>query len=282
MFGVNELTTTFADPLAEDRLNNLTLMLDQTSFSGFGKVDYRFEYTAEGAIRTIVGEALTAARLQKLRLAIDTKLAGMVRDTAFSTVVTRSQLTSPESGQAIPKGGPSHEVRQTYGVLLDTTVMTDYGFFDLVWGGGVGNNGDPDIFAGQVNGLVGAGVPDGVCVNLARRSGGSRVTIRSLPAAPSAPDDSWEDVVEVSTILPNGEAVRWQTWAGETGGELPPLSPGPHRVRVSARGRDEAADALAMDTYLIELWPAPIGADAILRTSSRNAAYWHGVRGSDQ
>ncbi|WP_300078997.1 hypothetical protein [Propioniciclava sp.] len=71
-----------------------------------------------------------------------------------------------------------------------------------------------------------------------------------------------------------------------TGEESGPLAipPGTYRVRVNARGRDagrdgEFADA-PCDWYLIELWPAPPGLDAILRTGSADANYWHAGVGS--
>lgn len=269
---VSELTTTFAEPIAEDRLDNLTLWLDQTSFSGFGDVDYRFTWTSERTIHTRIGQRITLRRLEKLCAAVDVALAGIVRDVAFATTVTLHGRQAPELEQRKDPQSP------TYGVLLDMTVMTDYGLFDLVWDAGVGSNGDPEIFAGQVNGLVGAGVPDGVCFTLARRSGGSRLTILSVQDAPPPSEVSWEDVVEVSVVLPSAGRVRWQTWAGESTGELPALSPGPHRLRVSARDRDRAASDDELDTYLVEIWPASWQPDAILRTTSANARYWHGAR----
>ncbi|HEY0645227.1 MAG TPA: hypothetical protein VGD39_17525, partial [Nocardioides sp.] len=63
--------------------------------------------------------------------------------------------------------------------LFDGVVDTDYGQLDLYWSPDyLGYDGSDDrYFAGQVNGLVGAGDPDGVYVNLARRSGGSSVRI---------------------------------------------------------------------------------------------------------
>ena len=75
------------------------------------------------------------------------------------------------------------------------------------------------------------------------------------------------------------------SWAGETGGPFD-LPPGPYRVRVCARGRDagdenELADE-AVDFYLIQLWPAPIEPDAILRVGSRSAEYWHEAWGSNR
>jgi hypothetical protein len=75
-------------------------------------------------------------------------------------------------------------------VLVDKIVETDYGQFDLVWSEDGGLTGDADrFFASQVNGLVGAGDLNGVHVNLARRSGGSRVRVTLLDGAPNDPDD---------------------------------------------------------------------------------------------
>jgi hypothetical protein len=69
-------------------------------------------------------------------------------------------------------------------VLLDEVITTDYGQFDLVWSG-VGFDGDVDkFFRGQVNGLVGAADSEGVYINLARRSGGSRLRISWTGAEP--------------------------------------------------------------------------------------------------
>ncbi|MBB5788041.1 hypothetical protein [Jiangella mangrovi] len=43
-------------------------------------------------------------------------------------------------------------------VLFDGIVRTDYGQFDLTWSDDLGFDGDFDrFFAGQVNGLAGAG-----------------------------------------------------------------------------------------------------------------------------
>jgi len=164
-------------------------------------------------------------------------------------------------------------------VLLDEVIDTDYGQFDLVWSEGFGFDGDFDrCFAGQVNGLVGAASGDGLYVNLARRSGGSPVRIVLLENAPDRDEELWEDVVEVSISIPPGERPGWCTWAGESGGALD-LPGGDYRVRASARGRDaghdgEFADG-AVDFYLLEFWPAAGQPDAIIRTSSANAAYWH-------
>ncbi|WP_427889280.1 hypothetical protein ACQHIV_38605 [Kribbella sp. GL6] len=168
-------------------------------------------------------------------------------------------------------------------VLLDQTIRTDYGQFDLVWGDGIGFDGDADrFFAGQVNGLAGAAHGAGVYLHFARRSGGSPLRIVLLDQAP--PDSSsWEDVVEVSVDVPPGEGVGWSSWAGESGGRIEGLA-GSHRLRLSARGRDAARNGEfedgPVDEYLIQLWPARPEPDAILRVGSADAAYWHDAWGN--
>jgi hypothetical protein len=164
-------------------------------------------------------------------------------------------------------------------VLFDQVVETDYGQFDLVWTEEGGSDGDFDrFFAAQVNGLAGAADPRCVCVNLARRSGGSPVRI-VLMDEPGVDDPSWEDVVEVSFVLPEGHEMGWSTWAGLHGGALTGIPPGSYRLRVSARGRDQGhAGEFAnhpVDAYLLQMWPAPPQPDSILRNGSKDGRYWH-------
>jgi hypothetical protein len=170
-------------------------------------------------------------------------------------------------------------------MLLDEVVYTDYGQFDIVWGGDFGFDGDADrYFAGQVNGLVGAAHAGGVYLHFGRRSGGSPVQIVLTEAVPDGPDESWEDVVEVSIDVPSGADIGFVSWAGETGGELNGIPAGSYRLRVSARGRDAGRNGEfedgPVDAYLLQLWPAQSEPDAILRVGSEDAKYWHRGWGS--
>ena len=145
-------------------------------------------------------------------------------------------------------------------LLFDAVVGTDYGQMDLVGAEYGGFDGDADrYFAGQVNGLVGAGDANGVYLHLGRRSGGSHVQVALLDSPPMEPDESWEDVVEVPVMIPAQGRVQVTSWAAESRWDLE-VPAASYRLRVSARGRDAgAADEVAdgvVDHYLLELWPA--------------------------
>jgi hypothetical protein len=97
-----------------------------------------------------------------------------------------------------------------------------------VWTARAGFDGDADrFFGGQENGLVGAAAPTGVYLNLARRSGGSRLRITTHDAGADgefAVGVVDEYVVEIrpagaepDRILSTGsENARY--WHGEWGG----------------------------------------------------------------
>lgn len=169
-------------------------------------------------------------------------------------------------------------------VLFDQVVQTDYGILDLVWDEQGGWDGDEErFFAGQVNGYVGAADAHGVFITLARRWGGSAVRIVVHDDEPEADLEAWEDVVEVSSVVPEGAAPRWAAFADMGGGDLD-LPAGSYRIRVNCHGRDQASsgmfddDSEPVDRYLIEMWPAPVASDEILKETSREAAYWNGNR----
>lgn len=169
-------------------------------------------------------------------------------------------------------------------VLLDQVVRTSYGQFTLEWGtSGNAWDGDADrFFAGQLNGWIGAVVEGVVVVVLARYGGGSAMRVELWPDAPPT-DASWEDCVEVSITINAGESVGWGNWDWTESGALA-LPPGGYRLRANARGRDAgAADEFApdvVDHYLLQFWPAPMSPDAVMRTTSSDAAYWNKEWGS--
>lgn len=169
-------------------------------------------------------------------------------------------------------------------VLLDETINTDYGQFDITWDDSFGFDGDLDrVFSGQVNGLVGAAYPGGVYINLARRSGGSPVRIELCDEEPND-EPAYQDVVEVSLEIPSGAQVRWMSWASDSSGELTDIPAGSYRLRVCGKDRDAGQagefEEGPVDAYLAQLWPATPEPDSIVRVGSADAEYWHREVGS--
>ncbi|MGC4816576.1 hypothetical protein [Micromonospora sp. DT63] len=171
----------------------------------------------------------------------------------------------------------------------------------------------PDMsgaFAGQANGLCGAGQAGALFLMTGTHTGRVHFRVEVYDGEPSAAAQEWEEVVEAS-FLPRAPVVDLVPW-GE--GSLAPLPLTPegqdagrlpvYRVRYCATGMDEGRDPFGgfdpdeldeddytymdqrPDRYLLCLWPegstgegsraAVPRADAIVRQTSRAAAYWHG------
>lgn len=104
------------------------------------------------------------------------------------------------------------------------------------------------------------------------------VTVRALDVDPGSADPGWEDVVEISVHVEEQVAVS-DVVNGPMGG-IEGVS-GPHRMRIAARGRTESAardrsldeedDAVALEQYLIELWPAAPMTPLVVREVSQFA-----------
>jgi hypothetical protein len=101
-----------------------------------------------------------------------------------------------------------------------------------------------------------------------------------------AVEDDWEDVVEVSVDLSTPD-LTLATFDNAYGCRVP--QDGWHRARYCVTGMDEGQELdtpeegeAAPDRYLLQLWPAPVSTDVVVRQGSEIAAYWHGVaRGED-
>ena len=105
------------------------------------------------------------------------------------------------------------------------------------------------------------------------------VLARVLDGPPVDPDDTWEDVAEVSLTCKAGLYISELVSEGE--GVALDVAPGACRVRVSARGRtadwweqeqdqepEEWSQRPAVEHYLIDVWPAPASPPEDLRESS--------------
>lgn len=133
--------------------------------------------------------------------------------------------------------------------------------------------------AGQSGGLCGAAVPGALHLITGLHTGDVGFTVEVHDEEPPL-DPVWEDVVEVS-FHPVSERTSLVQWAGEATWDLN-LARTDYRVRYCAQGMDEGrkldtrvSGEPQADRYLLQFWPAPPRADRVVRTTSRNAAYWH-------
>lgn len=164
-------------------------------------------------------------------------------------------------------------------ILVDEALSVHYSQF-YVCKAGTANAEFEMAFHGQVNGLLGAGVASFLHVTTGLHTGRVCITV-SLHDAPPSRDPSDEEEVEATFVAPPGVALALDGWAGSWSRPLQ-LPLGTYRVRLSARGMDQAraADtlldgAVPLDRYHLRFWPAPAGPDTVLRQSSAIAAYWH-------
>jgi len=166
--------------------------------------------------------------------------------------------------------------------LFDGRVHVHYGQAYVESTGGFGVADATTTFRGQANGLCGARVTGFLFLVTGLHTGSVGFRVEAH-AGPPALTDEWEEAVEVSFRALTSD-VRLTQWAGEAAFPLE-LASGDYRVRYSARGMDAGHDRdvvhayePVVDSYLLQFWPDPEPrADAILRQTGRQAAYWHGA-----
>lgn len=171
-------------------------------------------------------------------------------------------------------------------VVFDRVVWTSYGQLYLLSGDEWGLD-MTEAFAGQANGLCGAGCADRLFLMIGPNTAEVRVRIEVHDGPPPVGDE-WEDVVEAS-FVPASPRLRLASCMGDNY-DLPGLDTGCHRVRYSAAGMDEARMAEVeaveddpagepVDRYLLQMWPAPLAPDKVIRQSDGVAVSMHrGVR----
>lgn len=133
----------------------------------------------------------------------------------------------------------------------------------------------PDMyasFAGQRNGLLGAAEAGALRFMTGKADGDIGLSAHVAENEPHL-DESWEECVEAS-FSPAKPVVALFDWDGNVLTEIP-LGEQTYRVRYTARGMDEADSGPEMDVYGLWFWPAPAAPDAIIKQTSKSAAYWH-------
>jgi hypothetical protein len=161
-------------------------------------------------------------------------------------------------------------------VLFEGAVAVAYHILAVVSGGDT--NTHDQAFAGQSNGLCGAGVPGLLSLITAPHS--SHIPVRvELFERRSPLLAACEEVVEVS-FTPASSEVALQSWDGDVYPlDLPVQS---YRVRYHLDQMDGADEREVLEqpnwhTHVLQFWPAPPAPDKVLRVKSDAAAYWHSV-----
>ncbi|KVK45413.1 hypothetical protein L905_19370 [Agrobacterium sp. TS43] len=135
-----------------------------------------------------------------------------------------------------------------------------------------------DCFVGQRNGLCGAQKPAILFLMTGLHTGIVGITINLFDADPGI-DESWEEIVEVSFQAPKG-GITLLEWAADEGVGMA-VPAGSYRARYQGRAMQAAnelntnIDDIPLDSYQLDLWPAPSTADHIVKQTSTVAAYWH-------
>ncbi|MFD6445118.1 hypothetical protein ACFWEJ_08445 [Promicromonospora sp. NPDC060204] len=164
-------------------------------------------------------------------------------------------------------------------VLFDGEISVHYGFFSVAPTGEFVE----DLIAArrdQRNGLLGAQEPHRLGGITGLHTGEVAFRVEWTETEPPI-GAAWEDVVEASVdVLPGDYSL-------DTFDESLPLRiphSGWHRARYNLRAMDAGRDMdtpddgqTAPDSYLLQLWPAPPAADAILQQVSEYAAHLHTV-----
>jgi hypothetical protein len=189
-------------------------------------------------------------------------------------VSRRTVVTVDGTGAcALPQVCHHHPVT----VLFDGEIHVHYGFIFLST-----EDDQPELMEtrrGQRNGLCGAAVVGVLSLVTGTHTGSVRLRVEWLAAEPPL-DAQWEDVVEVSFIPLSTDATLS---AFEEFHPLRLRAVDDLRARLCANGMDDARRQGAVpgglppatERYLLQLWPAEPGPDAVLRETSRFAGYWH-------
>lgn len=168
-------------------------------------------------------------------------------------------------------------------VLFDEQVHVHYGFINLQPDDAEVELDHTSSRGGQANGLCGATFPGQLHMVTGLHTGLVPLRIELHPIQPPVPLQ-WEDVVEVPFTATPGS--YWLSTFDEWH-EIAIL-PGTYRVHWCANGMDQAHDGTrmdgepALDRYLLQLWPAPLAPDAVIRLGSQSAASWHQVAATTQ
>lgn len=138
-------------------------------------------------------------------------------------------------------------------------------------------------FLGQSNGLCGAAMPAVLFLTTGLHTGVVGMAIHLHDTDPGI-DESWEEIVEASFHAPNG-SITLMEWAADQGVDMA-VPCGSYRARYQGRAMQAAneldtnVDEVPVDSYRLDLWPAPPAPDRIVKQMSSVAADLHDWAGT--
>jgi hypothetical protein len=105
-------------------------------------------------------------------------------------------------------------------------------------------------------------------------SGPIDLTVEILGARPEAPASGWEDIHEVSLMLPEGRAFFNDPtgWEMKDIGTITGNARGSYRARLHATGRDTAFDEVVespVERHLVQFWKEPPSPVSVLSSESK-------------
>ncbi|HKU95999.1 MAG TPA: hypothetical protein VJR58_12020 [Vineibacter sp.] len=162
-------------------------------------------------------------------------------------------------------------------VLFAQDIHVHYGQAYLEVAGQFDGEMEP-CFRGQQNGICGAAVPDFLFFITGLHTGKVGFSINLFEEDPGI-DDLWDEIVEVSFLVPRNE-ISLVEWGAENEYTIP-IGPGTYRARYYARdmqaGRDLDTNTTStvVDTYRLDVWKADKAADRVVKQTAEIAAYWH-------
>ncbi|MHA6668842.1 hypothetical protein ACX3O0_08220 [Homoserinimonas sp. A447] len=106
-------------------------------------------------------------------------------------------------------------------------------------------------------------------------SGPIDLTVEVLDARPDAPAPEWEDIHELSLMLPEGQAYfnRPESFERKDVGTITGHEKGSYRARLHASGRDAAYDGVVespVERHLVQFWKEPPTPLSVLSSRSQS------------
>jgi hypothetical protein len=139
----------------------------------------------------------------------------------------------------------------------------------------------PDPLTTGVIAVADDGKTGAAAITCGTHIGDVRLAIETWDSVPPLAAALWEDVAEASLRWAGGRMVVWGADDDEEeGAEVSVYDHAPagsYRIRIHVRGRDDGEDRNDIDPpeeHLLQIWPAPPGPEAALKSTDATGGLW--------